>query len=247
VRLIDLRSDQCDFFGPHAPVAVLPIGAVEQHSRHLPLGTDMLIAEAVAMEVERRLPGDVLLLPTIAVGASDHHLTMPGTVSIGTRAIADAIGRQAASLHRSSGVRSFLILNGHGGNQPAARLAIEDVRSAEPHLNVYATDYWAPMFEVLDQRRIPRPEGMGHADIVETSILLEHRPDLVAVDRMQPDAYRDGLPPHVHGSAGIPERTRHGGVGDPSEASAERGRDFLDAAASGVVSLIEWIVGRPSD
>lgn len=241
MRLIELRSDECDFSGAHAPVAVLPIGAVEQHSLHLPLGTDVLIAEAVAQEVERRLPDRVLLLPPIAVGASDHHLAMTGTVSIGTRVIADAIARQALSLHRSSGVRSFLILNGHGGNQPAARLAIEDARHAEPSIDLYAVDYWSPMFETLDEQRIARPDGMGHADIVETSILLAYHPHLVAAERMQPDGYHDGLPSSVHTSVGIPDRTRFGGVGDPTEASDEKGRRFLDAAATGVARLIERI------
>jgi creatinine amidohydrolase len=243
MRLIEMRSDECRFQDREAPIAVLPMGAVEQHSRHLPVGTDMIIAEAVAHGVERGMPDRVLLLPAIAVGASDHHLAMPGTLSTGTRSIADAVARQAVSMHRSSGVRSFLILNGHGGNQPAARLAIEDAHAAEHGLNVYAVDYWSPMFKILDQHGIDRPAGMGHADIIETSILLAHRPDLVALDRMQPDGYDDGLPSSVHTSAGIPDRTRFGGVGDPTGASADQGRQFLDAAVTGVITVIERIAG----
>ena len=162
MKLVDLRSSEADFRAARrAPLAMLPIGAVEQHSRHLPLGTDVLIAGLIAAAVEERLPKDVLLLPAIAVGASDHHLGMPGTMSVGTLNIAETISRQCRSLASSSGITRFLILNGHGGNQPAARLALELIHAAAPAVECYAVDYWALMFDEFDDTGRERPLSNG--------------------------------------------------------------------------------------
>lgn len=234
MKLAELRSAEADFrTGGRGVVAVLPTGAVEQHSRHLPLGTDALIAEMVAAELERQMPDQVVLLPAVWVGASDHHLAMPGTVSVGSLAMADGIARQCLSLAASSGIDRFLILNGHGGNQPACRIALEQIHAGDPGLLCAAVDYWSLMFEVLDGQGRSRPEAMGHADIVETAILLARRPELVHAELAEPDRYRDEFPAAVSVTRGIPERTGHGGVGDPRQATGEMGAVFFDAAVTG--------------
>lgn len=239
MRLAELRSAEANFAGRDEILAVLPIGAVEQHSRHLPLGTDALIAEMIAAAVEQRLESRVVLLPTVSVGASDHHLSMAGTVSIGTLAIAQAVAGQCLSLAQSSGIRRFLIVNGHGGNQPAARLALETIRASSDSVHAFAVDYWAPMFAELDAAGILRPSAMGHADLIETSILLATRPELVRMELALEDAYQDALPDYATTTRGIPERTLHGGVGDPTGATAAMGKQFLDAAVRGIVTLIQ--------
>lgn len=244
MKLVEMRSAEMDFRTGGAPVAVLPLGAVEQHSRHLPLGTDAIIAETVAAGVEERLPDRVVLLPTIHVGASDHHLSMPGSVSVGSAAIADAASRQCLSLAESSGFRSFLLLNGHGGNQPAVRLALEAIHAANPNVQAFGVDYWALMFEGLAATATPQAGVMGHADDIETSILRAVRPDLVRMDLAVDDGYHDTLPTGVYTTAGIPDRTRHGGVGDPTRATAERGEAFLRAAVDGAIALVEHISAR---
>jgi hypothetical protein len=61
---------------------VLPVAAVEQHGPHLPLATDRLIAEHFCRELDRELPDRVLILPTVAVGCSQHHMDFPGTLSV---------------------------------------------------------------------------------------------------------------------------------------------------------------------
>ncbi|WP_127473940.1 creatininase family protein [Microbacterium sulfonylureivorans] len=241
MKLINSRSDQAAS-GP-GMVALLPMGAVEQHSLHLPLGTDTLIVEAIAAAVERRLPTRVVLLPTLSVGASDHHLAMPGTISIGTQTAADHATHQCLSLAQSTGIRTFVLLNGHGGNQPACRLALEKLRAAAPGVRGFAVDYWGPMFDELDASGTARPAAMGHADAIETSILLATHPALVDMDRAVEDGYQDALPAYVTTTEGIPERTRHGGVGDPRRATATDGERYFGAAVEGIVTLIGTIVG----
>lgn len=222
-------------------IAVLPLGALEQHSLHLPLGTDHLIAEAVAEAVEQRMPDDILLLPTIQVGASDHHLARPGSVSIGTAATAAIAARQCLSLARSTGIRTFLLLNGHGGNQPAVRLALETIHETDADLRGFAVDYWAPMFDRLDRQGVARPEVMGHADVIETSILLALRPELVDLTLAVDDGYVDDRPGYLYSTDGIPERTQHGGVGDPRAATAELGELYFGAAVDGVVGVVQQV------
>lgn len=239
MNLWELRSAEAGALGADV-VAVIPIGAVEQHAAHLPLGTDSLIAGFVATGLERALPAQVLLLPTVWVGASDHHLAMPGTLSVGTVSIADTVTRMALALAQTTAIRRIVILNGHGGNQPAVRLALEQIGRADASVRAFGADYWELMFSVLERAGTPHTEGMGHADVIETSILLAERPDLVRPDLATADGYDDGMPRGVYTTLGIPERTRGGGVGDPSDASAERGRMYLDAAVRGARELIEF-------
>lgn len=246
--LKELRSDEAGFrdLAAGRPIAVLPIGAVEQHSRHLPLGTDALIVEHVATRLEAELPTQVLLLPALSVGASDHHLMMPGTASVGSRCLSDSVAKMCLSVADSSGIDRFLILNGHGGNQPAERLALEQIRSNNDSIRGFAVDYWSLMFEQLDRAGVDRPATMGHADLIETSILLRVHPHLVCMDRAEPGQYEDDLSPAVSTTLGIPERSRNGGVGDPRGATAELGDVFLDAAATGLRSLVERLRQLPS-
>lgn len=222
-------------------VAVLPLGAVEQHSLHLPLGTDSLISAAIAGELENRNPDAVVLFPPTWIGASDHHLAMAGSVSTGTTALVDSITRTISSFRASSRIRKFLLLNGHGGNQPAVSAIIESIVAAQPTSVCWGANYWDAMFDVLDERAVPRPTTMGHADTIETSLLLHLRPELVHMDRATPDGYTDGLPGWLRTSAGIPERTRHGGVGDPTSATAQAGEVLFEAALDGISRLVELL------
>ncbi|PDQ35051.1 MAG: hypothetical protein B5766_07960 [Candidatus Lumbricidophila eiseniae] len=241
MKLALLRSDQCRFGENDKPVLVIPIGAVEQHSRHLPLGTDALIVEHIARALEETHPALVLLAPTVWIGASNHHLALPGSASVGTLTITEVVTRQVLSLVASTGIDRILILNGHGGNQPAVRLALEHIHEKQPQVLGFGVDYWALMFDALDVVGIDRPPFMGHADIIETSILLAKHPELVAMERAEDDGYGDGIGLHIATTEGIPERSRHGGVGDPRGATVTRGHEFFDAAVRGAADLVTRI------
>lgn len=225
-------------------IAVLPLGAVEQHSHHLPLGTDSLIVSAVSAAVESRRASAVVLLPTMWIGASNHHLEMDGSVSIGTSAVIASITTAALSLARSTGIKKFLLLNGHGGNQPAVSAIIEHLAEQLSGALCWGLNYWDAMFSELDNRDVSRPASMGHADEIETSLVLRLHPSLVAMHLASADGYTDGLPSWVQTSRGIPDRTAHGGVGDPTQGSAERGQVYLEAAVDGVVRMVDELRTR---
>src|SRR5262245_19348780 len=96
-------------------VVVAPVAACEQHSLHLPTWTDTLLVTAVGEDVERRLPDEVLLLPTLWLGASSHHLRFGATLSAEVDTHVAVLCDLLTPL-LEDGYQRLLILNGHGGN-----------------------------------------------------------------------------------------------------------------------------------
>ncbi len=234
--LVDLTSPQAA--GARDLVAVLPVGSVEQHATHLPVGTDAVLAARVAAGVEAARPTTTLLMPPLWYGASDHHEGMPGTVSVGSDLVVGMIVAALSGLHRSTGVMRALVVNGHGGNEPAMRVALERLARSAPAVRAWAVSYWEAMFAGLaaaGQAAGP----MGHADRHETSLVMHVRTDLGIDDAARPDRLLDGLPGWVHTAEGFHVRTRAGGVGNPGGASAAEGERFLTAAVEGLCGLVD--------
>src|SRR5260370_14592590 len=124
MRLAELTRPAAADAAAAGAIAVLPVGSVEQHGQHLPVGTDSLLVAAVADGLERRRPESILLMPVQWYGASAHHLAFPGTASLSSELFARLIVEVLTSYARSTGQRRFLILNGHGGNEAPIRIAL---------------------------------------------------------------------------------------------------------------------------
>src|SRR5215204_424645 len=110
----ELASPEFSDIDRATPV-VLPVAAIEQHGPHLPLATDRIIAEFFAEQLNARLSSSVLVLPTVAVGCSEHHMDFPGSLSLRHETFSEVWEQYLTSAHRH-GFRSFLVLNAHGGN-----------------------------------------------------------------------------------------------------------------------------------
>lgn len=212
-----------------APTILIPLGSTEQHGPHLPLDTDTRIATAVARAAADRLDGGReqghLLAPAIAYGASGEHQGFPGTVSIGTAALAVMLLEYGRSACDWAG--RLVFVNGHGGNLEALRTAIPQLRA-----------------EGRDAAWCACADGGGdaHAGHTETSVLLYLSPAHVRTG----DWCRGNGDPLVT----LMPRMRQGGVaavsevgvlGDPTTATRQDGaRIFAGMVADCVQRIERW-------
>ncbi|MFC4600045.1 creatininase family protein [Cohnella hongkongensis] len=225
-------------------LAVVPLAATEQHGPHLPVYTDSLITEAVAIRAveraSRTIP--VVLCPLLPIGCSDHHLRFGGTLSFSSTTYLHVLRDIGESLV-ASGFRRIAFLNGHGGNEPMMRQTANDLAVKHPVWTASAS-YWSVAGEELIKEnagevgRVP-----GHAGGFETSAVLALREDLVAFEpaagEHEERAWIGSGPPGAfigrHG-----ELTGKDGYTDaPHRATKERGERYLDAI---VRSVAAWLV-----
>lgn len=220
-------------------VVVLPVGALEQHGPHLPLGTDTLLAEHVTRAAAADLPGFVVA-PPFAYGSSHHHLPFGGTASLGTGALLDALGDLVDSL-LVSGFAGVFLLNGHGGNAEIVELVARDV-GLRRQACVGGGSYFRIAARALAAAgAIELGELPGHAGAFETSLMLAAYPHLVRLDSVpnrqrpesgwaQPRAYRLATPGPFRGGDGFSD--------DPSVGSAEQGKRLLAVCAEAVLETL---------
>lgn len=167
------------------PVAVITLGAIEQHGTHLPLGTDLIIGEGLqAAMLDMIDPAlDVLCLPAIAVGASDEHASFAGTLSLPAPLAIATLEAYGTSIAQA-GIKKLVLINSHGGNKAVMDLAALTLRKQFEMRVVKAT-----------YTRLPPLEGAINADelryglhggMLETAIMLHLAPELVQLDNYQP-------------------------------------------------------------
>jgi creatinine amidohydrolase len=162
-------------------IAVLPLAATEQHGPHLPLTTDVLIADAYLARVRELLPETIpaTFLPFETVGISTEHIDYPGTQTLPTEVALKkwtAIGEEVAR----RGVKKLVIITSHGGNSAAMMLIAQDLR-AHQKLFVVTTS-WSRLSDA--EKLFPADEVRHgiHGGAVETSIMLARYPDQVRKD-----------------------------------------------------------------
>ncbi|HZH53769.1 MAG TPA: creatininase family protein [Microvirga sp.] len=229
-------------------IAVLPIGATEQHGPHLPVSVDSDLAEAVAL---KSLPhtttqATVLVLPIIAYGRSNEHGNVAGTLSLSAQTLVHLIMDIGRSLDRT-GIRRLVLLNAHGGNTPVLEIVARDLK-VDLGLHV-ATCHW---YAFNDANRLtdPTEQSYGiHAGKVETSAMLALKPDLVALDRAENFANAaeewQRSYQHLGLSAGrgrpawvMDDLNAKGACGDAAAATADLGRTLLETAARNFAAFL---------
>lgn len=243
MNLTDLVWPKVDALSRDVPI-VLPIAALEQHGRHMPVFTDSLLCGEVVRRAAEKLGDRVLFAPLMWLGNSEHHLDFPGTMTAAPRTYLDLL-HEIAENFLFHGFRRIVFINGHGGNTTPSMQAIFELRQkhrAEKNLLLLTTTYWdlAKPWESdasLVQRR------MGHACEFETSMMLRLAPQLVVGDVKQLQSVEWGNPfePAVRGWT-TKDRTEPGHIGHPQHATAEKGETLFRAYSDGFVALMERVI-----
>lgn len=227
-------------------VVIVPFGSVEAHGRHLPVGVDRMIVEEIARRAAPALAGTALITPTVPFGYAKHHLDFPGAVNIDSGHLI----AYAADLGRSivgHGFRRLLFLNGHAGNASALDLAAKEITLETPGVCALVNWWVLARDEIVRLRESEFPGGISHACELETSVMLAIRHSLVDMAKAERDIalprsrflWRDLFPPSPVSLLDAWSRiSRTGVIGDPTKATAEKGRRFLEAAVSGLVDLV---------
>jgi creatinine amidohydrolase len=228
-----------------AVLALAPIAACEQHSRHLPTITDTALVSAVAEGAEVRLPAQILLLPTLWLGASAHHLRFGATLSAEVDTHVNMLCDLLVPL-LDDGYQRLLLLNGHGGNIDTMHMALRRLQPRYRDRILGAASYWDLAEKELAALAGGPRKVMGHACEFETAMMLAVRPDLVRLDEVRNDPPCDD--PALRGlylAEDMHQRTDHGAVGYPELATPEKGRAFLDAAITRTTETVQVLLRRP--
>ena len=219
---------------------VLPLGAVEQHGHHLPLGTDSIFGDELGRAVAERL--DAFLAPTVRVGVSRHHLAFPGTMSVEDDTFAAVVGDIVRGWG-GHGFRRIVLLPTHGGNFAPLATALERLGPIEGVKVIGITDLSLLVNATLGtagELGVPASEGGLHGGEWETSMMLELRPELVHMDRAVAGYTGDlesGLQRFF--DEGVQALTETGVIGDPAKASAEHGRLYIERIVELAVEFVE--------
>jgi creatinine amidohydrolase len=228
-------------------IAVLPLAATEQHGPHLPLETDVMIAEAYLARVRELLPATmpVTFLPVERVGISTEHTDFPGTQTLSTEAALRRWMTLGESVARA-GLKKLVMVTSHGGNSAAMMLVAQDLRAQHKMLAV--TTSWS---------RFGAPEGLFssdelrhgiHGGAVETSIMLARYPahvrrdaiadfpsNVVAMEKQFRWLSTQRPAPFAWQAQDL---NPTGAVGDARQATAEKGARLLDHGAHAFCELL---------
>lgn len=256
-HLADLTWPEVDAAAQRGAAVILPVGATEQHGYHLPLCTDATLAERLALEVAAAL--DVLVAPPVAYGYRSRPLSgggegFPGTVSLSARSLMALVEDVLTGL-AASGFRRLVVLNWHYENSnfvyEAAWLAQQRVGAPDLRIMVVEAAFSELSPEVMDLLFGDEFPGwdVEHAAVLETSLMLHLRPDLVLFDRAVDDE-AERHPPYDVVPTPADFVPRSGTLWKATRASADKGGLAWPEIANRVTRAVGDELGlgeRPSD
>lgn len=220
---------------------VATFGAVEQHGRHLPLGTDAIWGEEIGLRVTQAL-GNALQVPGVRIGRSEHHMDFPGSLTYSENTFNHIVSDICHSLVQH-GFKRIVLLPTHGGNFGPLGAAAKLVQPQLPEAKIIAyhdlLDFLDKLFAVAAGFGFSKGHTGGHAGENETSMILALRPDLVDLDNAEA-GYTDDP---IHLAAEIFEKgfkavTPNGVLGDPEGATAVIGEAYLQAITDLFVNFV---------
>jgi creatinine amidohydrolase len=249
----DMTTEDFAALDANRVIAILPVGAIEQHGPHLPVCADACANKAVIERMLEQLTAElpVTVLPMMPVGKSNEHSDFPGTLTLEPETLRLLWTEIAESVHRV-GIRKLVLYNTHGGQPQIMDIVARDLRVRLGMLVVVVNQY-----SLYPEDLFPADEmkyGI-HGGSVETSVMLHLHPDLVDMSKAQnfpslmKDLERDFQHLSVTGSTRIAWQSQDlnpaGVVGNALDADAERGAQLIDYATAQFVSILKEVDRYP--
>ena len=230
MELLKMTTKEVKGYLQQRKTVIIPIGATEEHSDALPLGTDTFTAESIAMEVGKRT--GAVVAPTISVGnCLSVTYAFPGTLSLSPKTLTLIIEDYLKSLYKD-GFRNFLFVNGHGGNIAPIRCAIDTVSVTFKESRFAVGSWW--LFKELKDLY----DNAGHAGRGEVSIMLYLYPSLVHKELLTEE--KRELPPYYVSLDLVKnEVTQTGIINDTQKGSAELGKKLFEKSIAVYIGILE--------
>ena len=225
---------------PKARAIIVSLGSVEEHGYHLPLCTDNILGSTLAAGIAEKT--DSLVLPVMPFGQVWSTRDFPGSISLSEETIVRVLVDVALSLRRH-GARNVIFHSGHMGNQPAMKAAARRLYDQYGMKNVWYfcyTDY-VKLAEGIMEAPLWRGTGM-HAAEIETSMMLAAAPELCHMERAVSD-YPEGSDAMDYRCMPWTEFTETGALGDPTVATAEKGRVYTEKLIAHMADIINRLLG----
>lgn len=241
VRLQNLTWEEVDTYleDQDVPIAIVPIGSTEQHGPHLPLGVDAYQADDLAVGLAKET--DALATPPIWYGDADHHLEFPGTISLSTDTVVSVLNDVYDSLV-SHGFENIITVNGHRiANLTAIETAAKQATQRHPDALFATIDPLRIGIDIHTELRDGDPEDGMHGGEFETSFMQYLHEELVHEEKFEQET-ADGFSQYqsnnlvgkddtvlLPSSRHSPEEGHLGHVGNPRNATPEKGEDLYNA------------------
>ncbi len=232
-QVVELTSAESGRLISETSILCLPLGAIEQHGPHLPLNTDLVVAEGLTRAIVKRLGEefDLWQLPAVVVGLSREHDWAAGTLSLSIAGFVTHLRELAGALVRALPARNLVILNGHGGNRGVLENLLHELKG-DFGINACAIH---PFDLAKIDRSFAAPDVHGGRH--ETSVMLALAPDLVHRDLIAGfDRKHDAIRALIFDrGTSWPWRTddprlaRDGVIGEAAAASADLGAAIIES------------------
>jgi len=228
-------------------LAIIPVGAHEQHGPHMAESCDAVLATEMANRLAERLHPYAVVSPTVNMGVSIHHINFPGTITLQPQTLISVLRDMVWSL-KQHGIQNFLFLNAHGGNQSTLSTASMQI-SHELGVQVYYAKTTASAKTALKEHITSAL--YGHSCEREVSEAYYLAPHLIREDRLEKGDIREGnwrlLRPNgaVQGTYQYEEMTANGCIGDATKASFEAGKAIVEEALDNLERSLRQLLLLP--
>lgn len=218
---------------------ILPLGATEEHGRHLGLGTDTIEAEAIARTVGEQT--GVVVAPALPYGQSLSMMQFPGTLSLRPTTNIMVLEDLLRGLYRH-GFRRVMVVNGHGGNTAPLHLAVQELAPELPGLRVKNFQWWTDPESYSLVIESAGPQTGSHAAAGETSFMLSVCPEAVHMERLTGRHAPIPESREIHTEHTFPKLYPDGIMGsDPSHSTRELGHALLQKSVEiCIYELTHW-------